>query len=134
LLNKSHEATKLKAVLDKALTHWNQADYEKLAEVLDSDIIMKKLDDAGSVAGIGNVLVYLNYNQKSKKPQFRIEHIEPAYVWDSGMLAHISGTAVYQDKIQANETIPVTFTFTFRRDDQNHDWLMVNAFQAPRAN
>jgi hypothetical protein len=44
---------------------WNTANYEKLAERFDENIIMKKLDDPGSVIGIGNVLAYLRYAERT---------------------------------------------------------------------
>jgi hypothetical protein len=136
MANKAEETTKLETLLRHSAKLWNAADYNKLAEVFDADIIMKKLDDPGSVSGIGNVVAYLNFSQKSKKPQFTIEHLDPPYLWDSGTLAHLSGTAVYQDRTQTPaHTVPpvsVAFTFTFCREDESHDWLMVNAFQAPR--
>ena len=134
----SHEAVKLRHLLDEWLKLWNKGDYDKLAEVFDADIIIKKLDDPGSVSGIGNVLTYLNKNQKTKRPQFTIEHAEPVYVWDSGTLAQISGTGIYRDRTDEHakerdkSPLPVHFTFTFSRDGKDHDWLVVNAFQARR--
>jgi len=132
MANEAHEASKLQHMLDEALKLWNEAKYDDLAKVFDEDIIIKKLDDPGSVSGIGNVLVYLDKSQKPKKPQFKIKHAEPAYIWADGTVAQISGTAEYQDKIQDPKIVPVRFTFTFNRDDEGDGWLVVNAFQARR--
>jgi hypothetical protein len=97
---------------------------------MDIDIIMKRVDDPGSVVGIGNVIAYLNGHQASQQPQFdgvKIETVRGA----NELNGQISGTAYYQDKKHVNTKIPVRFTFTFARQDVSEDWLLVNAFAAP---
>lgn len=140
MFDKENERKKLKELLDQSVKLWNAGKYDELANSFDSDITMKKLDDAGSVSGIGNVLVYLNKNQKSKRPQFDHVKQESAFIWYWGTLAQISGTATYTDRepkvgeqrTKENDPVQVRFTFTFcrDRDEVNCDWLLVNAFQA----
>ncbi len=132
MAHESKEATTLQDLLTQFVKLWNAADYDKLAESFDEDIVIKKLDDPGSVSGIGNVLVYFNKNQKAKKPQFNIVEAEPAIIWGNSTVAQISGTAEYQDKIQEPKTVPVRFTFTFCRASQDENWEVINAFQAMR--
>jgi hypothetical protein len=112
---------------------WNATNYDKLAERFDENIIMKKLDDPGSVIGIGNVLAYLNKNQKSKAPQFTLDDIQDVFIWGAGTIAQVVGTATYQDRRTQTPTTEVRFVFTYSRSSVHDDWLMVNAFQARRA-
>ena len=121
---------KLREVFDKACQEWNAAKYDELAKRFDVDIIMKKLDDPGSVSGIGNVLVYLNKNQAPKRPKFTPHTVETPIIWGHNTIGQISGTANYLDKEGDSESVPVRFTFTFVRTDGDEDWLMINAFQA----
>jgi hypothetical protein len=123
----TQEATKLQQIFEDSYKLWNEGRYDDLAKRFDVDIIMKRLDDPGSVSGIGNVLVYLNKNQAPKRPQFKPDTVEDPIISDT--VAQISGTARYLDKMGANP-IPVRFTFTFTRADEDEDWLMINAFQA----
>jgi hypothetical protein len=108
---------------------WNAADYDELAKGFDVDIIMKKLDDPGSVSGIGNALVYLNKNQKSKHPHFNAR-VESRHVWGAGTVGQVSGTATYKDKQTDTTTTNVRFTFTYTRASEDERWLLINAFQA----
>jgi hypothetical protein len=120
----------LKNEFDRGVQLWNAADYDELGKGFDVDIIMKKLDDPGSVVGIGNALVYLNANQKAKRPKLSPVAIEHIFIWGGGTVGQISGTASYQDKDTDSRTTPVRFTFTYTRASEQEDWLLVNAFQA----
>lgn len=112
---------------------WNGTNYDRLAERFDVNIIMKKLDDPDSVIGIGNVLTYLNKNQKPKAPQFTDVYIQDTFIWGEGKVAQITGTAIYQDRRNQMARTEVRFVFTYSRPSVHDDWLMVNAFQARRA-
>lgn len=114
---------------------WNAADYDALGKRFDVDIIMKKLDDPGSVCGIGNTLVYLNENQKSKHPHFDPVEVETPIVWAGGTVGQVSGTATYRDRDTDPDSkkVPVRFTFTYTRASDDEDWLLINAFQARAA-
>jgi len=123
-------ATDLRREFDEEIALWNAANYNELGKRFDVDVIMKRLDDPGSVVGIGNVLVYLNENQAQKRPRFEPVNVETPITWASGTVGQISGTATYLDKQGDSQTTPVRFTFTFARADNKEDWLLVNAFQA----
>ncbi len=120
----------LRREFERGCDLWNAAKYEELGKGFDVDIIMKKLDDPGSVVGIGNTLVYLNSNQRSKHPQFFPVAIEKIFIWGSGTIGQVSGTAKYQDKEADKKTTAVRFTFTYARASEDEDWLLINAFQA----
>ena len=122
--------TSLEDVFKHAWDEWNRGDYNKLGERFDVNIIMKKLDDPGSVVGIGNAFVYLNENQKPKKPQFTAGNVEKPITWANGTVAQISGTAKYLDKQGDPKATPVRFTFTFTRASEKEEWLIINLFQA----
>ena len=119
----------LREAFDLVINHFNKTEYDELLRLMDGDIIMKKVDDPGSVVGIGNVISYL----KGRQAQFRPEltHIvcegEP---WEqTGTMAQVSGTGQMHDKKGA-PGVPVRFTFTFTRGSEDDDWLVINAFAA----
>ncbi len=123
--------TSLEDVFKHAWDEWNRGDYNKLGERFDVNIIMKKLDDPGSVVGIGNALVYLNENQKLKKPQFTPDKVDKPIIWANETVGQISGTARYLDKQgDPKGPTPVRFTFTFTRASDKEEWLIINLFQA----
>jgi len=125
-------ATDLLTAFNEACELWNAANYDKLAERFDADIIMKKLDDAGSIVGIGNALVYLNANQLLKHPKLEQIKAEKPLTWASDTIGQVSGTAQYKDKTKPadGKITPVRFTFTFTRANDTEEWLIANAFQA----
>jgi hypothetical protein len=124
-----HDLKDLDEILELAIELWNDGNYEDLAELFDVDIIMKKLDDPGSVNGMGNALVYLKKNQYNKKPKLTVVHKNKWFVSDDKTLAQITGVGKYIDKLGEPE-LDVHFTFTFTRDRNDREWLLVNAFQA----
>lgn|ERR1039458_6637550 len=123
-------STDLRQAFKKACDLFNDAKYTELAPLMDIDIIMKRVDDPGSVVGIGNVITYLNGHQAELQPQFEVVKAETVRGAD-GTMGQISGTAHYQDKKHVNVKILVRFTFTFTRDDVGEDWMLINAFAAP---
>lgn len=120
--------------LEKAFAHacglFNNTQYDQLLPLLDPDIIMKRVDDPGSIVGVGNVIAYLRGRQAQLQPQFSNVHVE-AIRGANGTNGQISGTARYQDEKKIPLTIPVRFTFTFARSSTDEDWLLINAFAAP---
>lgn len=130
MANEQQMKAELEQEFHRGCDLWNDAKYDELGKSFDVDIIMKKLDDPGSVVGIGNALVYLNENQKSKRPRFTPSAIEKVFVWGEGTVGQVSGTATYQDKASDKKTTAVRFTFTYNRTSQNENWLLINAFQA----
>jgi hypothetical protein len=123
-----HEAFK------EACKLFNAGKYEELGKVSDPDVIMKRVDDPGSIAGIGNFVVYLKTHQGSEKPQIEIEtiNVENEIVRGAAQTnGQISGTAEYRDKATDKETIPIRFAFTFTRKDNKAQWLLINVFAAP---
>lgn len=125
-------ATDLQTAFDEACRLWNEQKYDELGKHFDVDIIMKKLDDPGSIVGIGNVLVYLNEDQAQKKPMLEKIKPEEKNEWADHTVAQISGTAHYRDKAKDTTTTPVRFSFTFTRAKKEEDWLLINAFQSRR--
>jgi hypothetical protein len=119
----------LKEAFDLVINHFNKTEYDELLPFMDGDIIMKKVDDPGSVVGIGNVINYL----KGRQAQFRPELTEIVYDGDpwkqSGRMAQVSGTGQMHDKKGA-PGVPVRFTFTFTRGGEDEDWQVINAFAA----
>jgi hypothetical protein len=120
----------LRREFERGCQLWNAADYEELGKGFDVDIVMKRLDDPGSIVGIGNALVYLNKNQKAKHPHFTPTAIERVFIWGSGTIGQVSGTARYKDKESDSRVTAVRFTFTYTRSSEKEGWLLVNAFQA----
>ncbi len=123
-------ATDLGQAFDQVSTLFNAGNYDELGKFFDEDAVMKRVDDPGSIAGIGNLMAYLNTHQKSQNPQFEGVKItskrEP-----SKTQGIVMGSAAYRDKKTDAKTIPVQFTFVFTRDDANSDWLLINAFAVP---
>jgi hypothetical protein len=123
-------STHLKEVFDLVITHFNESKYHELQPLMASDIIMKKVDDPGSVVGIGDVMAYLEGRQAQLKPQLT-NIVYDGDPWDqTGTMAQVSGTGQMHDKKGA-PAVPVRFTFTFTRDNEHEDWLVINAFAAP---
>jgi hypothetical protein len=120
----------LRREFERGCQLWNAADYNELGKRFDVDVVMKKLDDPGSMIGIGNTLVYLNENQKAKHPHFTPTAIEKIFIWGSGTVGQVSGTANYQDKEAEPKITAVRFTFTYTRSSEKEPWLLINAFQA----
>jgi hypothetical protein len=112
-----------------AIGAFNRGKYEEeLAPLLDPDIILKRVDDPGSVVGIGNVMAYLKFRQGKLNPQLDVT--KPMLRQSSPTLGQVSGEAVYHDQ-NGDDGIPVRFTFTFARGNENDAWLLVNGFAAP---
>jgi len=116
---------------EQACKVYNAGEYDKLGALLDTDIIFKRVDDATSVVGIGNVIAYMNTHQKALKPQFQnIQNLSMTGV--SGTQGIVRGTAEHVDNQQNKKTIPIEFIFVFTRDDTNSSWMLINAFAVPR--
>jgi hypothetical protein len=109
---------------------FNQAKYDQLGRYFDIDVIMKRVDDPGSIVGIGNLMAYLNAHQKVLKPQFENVKIV-SETGNKGTHGIITGTANYRDKKRDKNTIPVQFTFVFTRPDTKSDWLLAVTFATP---
>ena len=113
-----------------ALGAFNRGKYEEdLAPLLDHDVILKRVDDAGSVAGFGNVMAYLRFQQAKLNPQLDITN-QPTFRQPSATLGQVSGEGQYHDR-NGDGGISVRFTFTFARADEDDEWLLANAFAAP---
>lgn len=123
-------ATDLQQAFKQAAALFNAGKYDELGALFHVDAIMKRVDDPGSIVGIGNLVAYLNTHQKSQQPQFEDVRIV-SQRGDDGTQGIIIGTAKYRDKKQDHGTIPVQFTFVFTRDDNDSDWLLINAFAVP---
>jgi hypothetical protein len=123
-------ATDLGTAFEEVSALFNAGRYDDLGKFFDQDAIMKRVDDPGSIAGIGNLMAYLNTHQKPQNPQFEGAKItskkEP-----SSTQGIVIGTANYRDKKTDKDTTPVQFTFVFTRDDAQSDWLLINAFAVP---
>jgi len=113
---------------DEAIGAFNSRDYEKLVTLLDPDVILKRVDDPGSVVGIGNVMAYLSGRQRKLHPRLSEIRKEEPREQDG----QISGTAKYHDSETDEDGTEVRFTFTFEKSEPDGDWLLVNAFAAPR--
>ena len=51
-------------------TLFNAGNYDEFGKFFDVDAVMKRVDDPGSISGIGNLMAYLNTHQKPQNPQF----------------------------------------------------------------
>ncbi len=113
----------------EAIAAFNRGKYEEeLAPLLDPDIILKRVDDPGSVVGFANVMAYLRFQQGRLNPQLDVT--KPAFRPPSATLGQVSGEGVYHDR-KGDDGMAVRFTFTFTRADENDEWLLVNGFAAP---
>ena len=119
----------LKETFYLAISHFNRTDYDELLPLMDGEIIMKKVDDPGSVVGIGNVINYLKGRQAQFKPELTDINLDGNPWAQNGTMAQVSGTAQYHDKKGA-PGLPVRFTFSFTRGSQDEDWMLINAFAA----
>ncbi len=111
---------------------FNRKDYDGLAKCCDTDFIMKKVDDAGSIVGLGNVIVYLNTHQAAQNPKIENVNIDKEVVDPTETFGQVSGTAEYRDKATDKTTTAIRFIFTFTRGDKDADWMLINAFGAAR--
>jgi hypothetical protein len=119
----------LKEAFYLVINHFNRTEYDELLPLMDGDIIMKKVDDPGSVVGIGNVINYLKGRQAQLRPELT-DIVVDGNPWDQdGTTAQVSGTGQMHDKKGA-PGVPVRFTFTFTRSGEDEDWLVINAFAA----
>jgi hypothetical protein len=121
----------LRETFEKVIEHFNAAEYDKLLTFMDADIIMKKVDDPGSVVGIGNVFNYLKGRQAALRPILDNRHYdgEPEVWRQDGTMAQVTGTGQMHDKADS-PGVEVRFTFTFTRTKKGEDWLVINAFAA----
>src|SRR6266481_1221261 len=108
-------ATDLGQAFDQVSQLFNAGNYDELGQFFDEDAIMKRVDDPGSIAGIGNLMAYLNTHQKPQNPQFEGVKIT-SKKQPSSAQGIVIGTANYRDKKTDSNTIPVQFTFVFTRD------------------
>ena len=69
-------STNLQKSFDTAYALFNAGKYDDLRPLMHTDIILKLVDDAGSVVGLGNVITYLNGQQADRLPQFVPVEIE----------------------------------------------------------
>lgn len=123
-------STDLRQAFDIACALFNEGKYDDLRPFMHIDIIMKLVDDPGSVVGIGNVITYLNGHQATKGP--RIEGTEHAKLrGEHGTLGQAIGTGRYRDKKADHGTVQIQYAFTFTRDDDQSDWMLINAFAVP---
>ncbi len=109
---------------------FNRGSYDELGALLHIDAILKRVDDPGSVVGIGNIIAYLNTQQKSQMPQIR-DFEDVAYMGQDGTHGIVTGRAKYKDKQNDYGAIPIQFAFIFTRDGTGEDWRMINAFAVP---
>jgi hypothetical protein len=122
----------LKAAFINAYTLFNAGEYDQLVKVFHPDIVMKRVDDPDSICGVGNVVAYLNGQQKELKPQLKPVKYEPDPPSPrSATYGQVSGTAVYYDSEKAKSGLDVRFIFTFTRKDEDSSWLLINTFAAP---
>ena len=123
-------STDLQQAFEHAAKLFNEGSYDELGRLFHIDAIMKRVDDPGSIVGLGNLIAYLNTHQKPLNPQFEDVKILSQKGVD-GTHGIVIGTAKYRDKKQDKATIPVQFTFVFTRDDTDSDWMLINAFAVP---
>lgn len=122
----------LKEAFREAYTIFNGASYDDLLPMLDPDIILKRVDDAPSVVGVGNVMAYLKGRQVALKPKLdSFKEKDLTYVGEDGTNGQVSGLAQYHDSEKDKNGVAVRFTFTFTRSSETEDWLLINAFAAP---
>jgi hypothetical protein len=125
------EAVDLEKAFFKAVKLFNTGHYDELGGMCDPNVIMKKVDDPGSIAGLGNLVVYLNTQQKPLKPQ--LEDVKVDQKIEKRGNGIVVGTGKYQDKSADKHTIPVHFSFVFTKDGPDDDWSLINAFAVPRS-
>jgi len=127
-------STKLEEAFENVLNHFNAAEYDKLLPMMDGDVIMKKVDDPGSVVGIGNVINYLNGRQKLFKPKLDVVNRDYRCQEFSDTVGQVSGIGKMHDKTVGEGAkkapVPVQFTFTFTRANKEETWVVINAFAA----
>jgi hypothetical protein len=112
----------------EAAQHFNTGNMDKVGEIFDSDVIMKRIGDPGSVVGIGNVIAYLK-RQKRLGPKLTNPQI--TLKLDKGTQGIVGGTADYKNKASDSNTTPLQFTFVFARNDPNSNWRLINLFAVP---
>jgi hypothetical protein len=120
----------LKEAFREVCTLFNSANYDDLLPMLDPDVILKRVDDAPSVVGVGNVMAYLKGRQAELKPKLDSPK-DITYVGGNGTNGQVSGLAQYHDSEKDKIGVAVRFTFTFNRGSDSEDWLLINAFAAP---
>jgi len=119
-------STDLKETFFTACDLFNRRKYDDLRPLMHTDIIMKLVDDPGSVVGIGNVITYLNGHQATKEPKIEgTEH--PKLRGEKGTLGQVIGTGRYRDKKGA-DTFQIQYAFTFTRDNDKSEWMLINSF------
>lgn len=120
----------LKEAFHEALERFNGTEYLELRRLLDPDVILKRVDDPGSVVGIGNVMEYLLGRQKDLEPSLKLDEED----W-KGVTYHpsgqVSGIGRYRDSKNDKDGTLVRFTFWFTRKTDQEPWLLINAFAAP---
>src|ERR1700746_2719431 len=118
-------STDFEQTFEQAAKLFNDGSYDQLGRLFHLDAIMKRVDDPGSIVGLGNLIAYLNTHQKPLNPQFEDVKVQSRKA-ENGTQGIVIGTAKYRDKKSDHGTIPVQFTFVFSRDDTDSDWLLVN--------
>jgi hypothetical protein len=112
----------------EAAQHFNTGNMDKVGEIFDSDVIMKRIGDPGSVVGIGNVIAYLK-RQKRQGP--KLQNPKITFQQEKGAQGIVSGTADYKNKASDSKTTPLQFTFVFARNDADSNWRLINLFAVP---
>jgi hypothetical protein len=107
---------------------FNTGNIDEVGEIFDSDVIMKRVGDPGSVVGIGNVIAYLK-RQKRQGPQLLNAKI--TFQQEKGTQGIVGGTADYRNRAGDSNTTPLQFTFVFARNDANGNWRLINLFAVP---
>jgi hypothetical protein len=121
-------AKDLQKAFQEAGEFFNSGDMDQVGEIFDSEVIMKRIGDPGSVVGIGNVIAYLK-RQKRQKPQ--LLNVKITFQQEKSTHGIISGTAEYKNRSSDSETTPIQFTFIFARNDPNSNWRLINLFAVP---
>ena len=121
-------ANDLQQAFQEAGEFFNSGDMDQVGEIFDSEVIMKRIGDPGSVVGIGNVIAYLK-RQKRQKPQ--LLNVKIAFQQEKSTQGIISGTAEYKNRSSDSKTMPIQFTFIFARNDPNSNWRLINLFAVP---
>jgi hypothetical protein len=121
-------AKDLRQAFQHAAELFNGGNMDEVGEIFDSDVIMKRVGDPGSVVGIGNVIAYLK-RQKRQNPQLLNAKI--TFQQEKGTQGIVGGTAEYKNRLGDSDTTPLQFTFVFARNDPNSNWRLINLFAVP---
>jgi hypothetical protein len=131
------DMSKLTDTFEHALDAFNddaktKKNYNVVKQFLDSNVVLGRVDDATSVAGVPNVIInYLNGSQRDKWPRLDWRGGSARTESVVGAIGNVHGEANYTDNTEvASPPYPVRYCFRFRQNSKG-DWLLAAAYAAP---